>query len=50
MGGGSAYIDHADAIGSTVMETDPSGAVDWDVAGGADPKDQDLRSPGFLRA
>ena len=31
MGGSSAYIDHADAIGSTVMETDPSGTVDWDV-------------------
>ena len=25
MGGSSAYIDHADAIGSTAMETDPAG-------------------------
>jgi hypothetical protein len=31
MGGSSAFIDHADAIGSTTMETDPSGAVDWDM-------------------
>ncbi len=31
MGGSSAYIDHADAVGSTVMETDPSGAVVWDI-------------------
>ncbi len=31
MGGSSAYIDHADAVGSTTMETDPSGTVDWDV-------------------
>ncbi len=34
MGGASAFIDHADAIGSTVMETDPSGAVQWDVVNG----------------
>ena len=34
MGGASAYIDHADAIGSTTMETDPSGAVQWDVVNG----------------
>ena len=34
MGGGSGYIDHADAIGSTVMETDPAGAVQWDVVNG----------------
>ena len=34
MGGASAFIDHADAIGSTTMETDPSGAVDWDVVNG----------------
>ena len=34
MGGGSAFIDHADAIGSTVMETDPSGAAVWDVVNG----------------
>ena len=34
MGGASAYIDHADAVGSTTMETDPSGAVDWDVVNG----------------
>ena len=31
MGGSSAYIDHSDAVGSTTMETDPSGTVDWDV-------------------
>jgi RHS repeat-associated protein len=31
MGGASAFIDHADAVGSTTMETDPSGAVVWDV-------------------
>ncbi len=31
MGGSSAYIDHADAVGSTVMETDPAGAADWDI-------------------
>jgi RHS repeat-associated protein len=31
MGGASAYIDHADAVGSTTMETDPAGAVQWDV-------------------
>ena len=24
MGGGSGYIDHADAVGSTTMETDPA--------------------------
>ena len=34
MGGGSAFIDHADAIGSTTMETDPSGAVQWDLVNG----------------
>ncbi len=34
MGGSSAFIDHADAIGSTTMETDPSGAVQWDVVNG----------------
>ncbi len=34
MGGASAYIDHADAIGSTVMETGPAGAVQWDVVNG----------------
>ncbi len=34
MGGGRAFIDHADAIGSTTMETDPSGAVLWDVVNG----------------
>jgi len=31
MGGSSAYIDHADAVGSTVMETDPAGSVQWDM-------------------
>src|SRR5690348_16245728 len=31
MGGADAYIDHADAVGSTTMETDPAGAVQWDV-------------------
>jgi filamentous hemagglutinin len=31
MGGASAYIDHADAIGTTTMVTDPSGAVVWDI-------------------
>ncbi|HET9177338.1 MAG TPA: RHS repeat-associated core domain-containing protein, partial [Terriglobia bacterium] len=31
MGGASAYIDHSDAVGSTTMETDPAGAVQWDV-------------------
>ena len=31
MGGSSAYIDHADAIGSTTMETDPAGGVQWDM-------------------
>ena len=34
MGGASAYIDHADAIGSTTMETDPSGTVVWDMVNG----------------
>ncbi len=34
MGGASAFIDHADAIGSTTMETDPSGTVDWDEVNG----------------
>ena len=28
MGGASAYIDHADAVGTTLMETDPAGTVD----------------------
>jgi RHS repeat-associated protein len=32
MGGASAYIDHADAIGSTTMETDPAGGVQWKIA------------------
>jgi hypothetical protein len=27
MGGSSAYIDHADAVGTTLMETDPAGGV-----------------------
>jgi RHS repeat-associated protein len=31
MGGVDAYIDHSDAVGSTTMETDPAGAVQWDV-------------------
>ncbi len=31
MGGSSAYIDHADAVGSTTMETDPAGGVQWDM-------------------
>ncbi|HET9180462.1 MAG TPA: RHS repeat-associated core domain-containing protein [Terriglobia bacterium] len=31
MGGASAYIDHSDAVGSTTMETDPAGGVQWDV-------------------
>jgi RHS repeat-associated protein len=31
MGGADAYIDHSDAVGSTTMETDPAGAVQWDV-------------------
>jgi len=31
MGGSSAYIDHADAIGSTAMETDPAGGLQWDI-------------------
>jgi RHS repeat-associated protein len=31
MGGASAYIDHSDAIGSTTMETDPAGGVQWDI-------------------
>ena len=34
MGGGSAFIDHADAVGSTTMETGPAGAVQWDVVNG----------------
>jgi RHS repeat-associated protein len=34
MGGNSAYIDHADAIGSTTMDTDPSGTVVWDQVNG----------------
>jgi RHS repeat-associated protein len=32
MGGASAYIDHADVIGSTTMETDPAGGVQWKIA------------------
>ncbi|HEV2245030.1 MAG TPA: RHS repeat-associated core domain-containing protein [Terriglobia bacterium] len=32
MGGASAYIDHADAVGSTTMETDPAGGVQWKIA------------------
>jgi RHS repeat-associated protein len=32
MGGASAYIDHADATGSTTMETDPAGGVQWKIA------------------
>jgi RHS repeat-associated protein len=32
MGGSSAYIDHSDAIGSTTMETDPAGGVQWKIA------------------
>jgi len=31
MGGSSAYIDHSDAVGSTTMETDPAGSVQWDI-------------------
>jgi len=31
MGGASAFIDHADALGSTTMETDPAGGVQWDI-------------------
>ena len=31
MGGADAYIDHSDVVGSTTMETDPAGAVQWDV-------------------
>ncbi|HKT10306.1 MAG TPA: RHS repeat-associated core domain-containing protein, partial [Terriglobia bacterium] len=31
MGGSSAYIDHADAVGSTTMETDPAGSMQWDI-------------------
>ncbi|HET7215934.1 MAG TPA: RHS repeat-associated core domain-containing protein [Terriglobia bacterium] len=31
MGGANAYIDHADAVGSTTMETDPAGGVQWDI-------------------
>ena len=31
MGGSSAYIDHSDAVGSTTMETDPAGGVQWDM-------------------
>ena len=31
MGGSSAYIDHADAVGSTTMETDPAGGLQWDI-------------------
>ncbi|MGH7968122.1 MAG: RHS repeat-associated core domain-containing protein, partial [Limisphaerales bacterium] len=31
MGGASAYIGHSDAIGSTTMETDPAGGVQWDM-------------------
>ncbi|HET7216115.1 MAG TPA: RHS repeat-associated core domain-containing protein [Terriglobia bacterium] len=31
MGGSSAYIDHADAVGSTTMETDPAGGWQWDI-------------------
>ena len=34
MGGASAFIDHADATGSTVMETGPAGVVQWDVVNG----------------
>jgi RHS repeat-associated protein len=32
MGGASAFIDHADAMGSTTMETDPAGGVQWKIA------------------
>ena len=32
MGGASAYIDHADVVGSTTMETDPAGGVQWKIA------------------
>src|SRR5690348_2946022 len=32
MGGADAYIDHADAVGSTTMETDPTGGVQWKIA------------------
>jgi RHS repeat-associated protein len=32
MGGASAYIDHSDAVGSTTMETDPAGGVQWKIA------------------
>jgi hypothetical protein len=32
MGGASAFIDHADAVGSTTMETDPAGGVQWKIA------------------
>ena len=31
MGGSSAYIDHSDAVGTTLMETDPAGGVQWDI-------------------
>ena len=31
MGGSSAYIDHSDAVGSTTMETDPAGGIQWDM-------------------
>src|SRR5690349_23025569 len=32
MGGADAYIDHSDVIGSTTMETDPTGGVQWQIA------------------
>src|SRR5690242_13681872 len=32
MGGADAYIDHSDVIGSTTMETDPAGGVQWKIA------------------
>ena len=31
MGGADSWLAHSDAVGSTTMETDPAGAVQWDV-------------------
>ena len=31
MGGTSSYVDHADAVGTTTMETDQAGTVVWDT-------------------
>jgi hypothetical protein len=36
MGGTYSWLAHSDAIDSTTMVTDQTGAVVWDRAGGAD--------------